>query len=183
MKLFILIAFYFVGVQCLFSQDNTQSFCENLIRVDADSSRMTYNLSSREDIVIAQHGKDAIKFVFLEIDKIIIIHIDAVGGGDCIDDTNKITITFRDGSVLEMPNNGKFNCDGEFSLFFNGGYGNKKELNMLRTMEIKHVKVETRKSLIDKNRKNFAEAHIPTEKSKKIMQTLDCLVYGQIVLR
>lgn len=179
MKLFVTLAFYLLSLQYSLCQSasDTISICEKLIRIDADSARGTYNLSSREDIIVSKDGKDAIKFVFLEIDKVIIIHIDAVGGGDCVDETNKIAITFRDGSKLNMPNNGRFNCDGEFSLFFNGGYGNKKELNMFRTKEIEYVKVETRKSLIDKTRKNFVEAYVPTEKSKSIMQILDCLVY------
>ena len=177
MKLVIIIAFYLLCAQSVFSQNDTLSVCEKLIRIDADSARGKYNLSSREDIIISKDGKDVIKFVFLEIDKVIIVHIDAVGGGDCVDETNKITINFRDGSKLQMPNNGRFNCDGEFSLFFNGGYGNKKELNLFKTKEIEYVKVETRKSLIDKTRKNFAEANIPSEKSKLIMQVMDCLDY------
>lgn len=177
MKLLVLITFYLLSLQSVFSQSDTISVCEKLIRIDADSSRGTYNLSSREDIVVSKEGKDAVKFVFLEIDKVIIIHIDAMGGGDCVDEMNKIWITFRDGTKLEMPNNGRFNCDGEFSLFFNGGYGNRKELNIFRTKEIAHVKVETRKSLIDKTRKNFVEVNVPTEKSKTIMEIMDCMVY------
>lgn len=176
MKLTFTLAFCFVA-KVLFAQTDTTSICEAFIRINLDSARGIYSLTSKEDIVISKNGKDEIKFVLLEIDKVVIIHIDALGGGDCIDETNKIHITFRDGTKLDMPNNGRFNCDGEFTLFFNGGYGNRKELNILRTKEIEYVKVETRKSLIDKNRKNFVEANVPPEKSKLIMQTLDCLVY------
>jgi len=90
-----------------------------------------------------------------------------VGAGSCIDDTDKMNILFRDRSRFELVNNGKFNCESAFTLYFGGVFGKKKELEQLRTKEIEKMRIWTSKS--------YVEEEFTPENSKAFMKSLDCL--------
>src|SRR5690242_12639971 len=107
------------------SQDAQQALCDKLIQVDVDSAQGLYSVASRENIIVT-NGKQDIEFVFLIVDKTIIVNISLKGSVYCIDETSKVSLKLKDGSDFDLPNGGKFNCDGEFSLFFGGGSGRKR---------------------------------------------------------
>jgi hypothetical protein len=158
------------------AQQSPSPECDALIKTELDSLSGEYARGSRADIVISKEGKDALTISFLVMDRTVILSFTAMGGVYCMDETNKVNIFFRDGSSMEMTNSGKFNCDGDFSLFFYGSFGNKKQYDQLMTKEIDRVKVGLRKSVVDKTRATFIEAVIPPDKSKVIMQTASCLL-------
>jgi hypothetical protein len=180
--LVVAVFLLFLSAQSGFSQNGTVSEvlsgeCAAFIRADLDTLSGTLSRSSKENIVISQDGKNGLTFVILELDKVIIFAITVVGGGDCIDDKNKMTVIFRDGTKVDMLNNAEFNCDGEFEVFLSGSFGSKSQLEMFRSKEIQSVRVETRKSTIDKTRKNFVEESFTPEQSKLLMKTVDCLAH------
>jgi hypothetical protein len=148
--------------------------CDNLLKLD--SATGAYSRMSKEDLVISKNAKDVLRITVLFIDRTVIISFTVPDGVYCVDETCKIDITFADGVELQMPNNGKFNCDGDLSLFFYGAFGNKKEFGQLLMSPVQKVKVGLRKSVVEKNRENFIEAVIPEDKAKILMQTLNCLV-------
>jgi hypothetical protein len=150
--------------------------CEALVKLELDSLSGEYTRGSREEIIITKDGKDVLSISFLIIERTVALSFTAIGGVYCIDETNKVNIYFRDGSSVETTNNGKFNCDGDFALFFFGQFGNRKLYDQLMTKEIERVKVGLRKSVVEKNRADFIEAVIPAEKSKMIMKTAECLL-------
>jgi hypothetical protein len=158
------------------AQQASSPECDAVVKTELDSLSGEYSRGSREDIIIAKEGKDVLTVSLLVMDRTVIISFTAVGGVYCIDETNKVNLFFRDGTSIEMANNGKFNCDGDFSLFFYGSFGNKKQYDQIMTKEIDRVKVGLRKSVVEKNRPTFIEAVIPPEKSKVIMQTAACLL-------
>ena len=155
---------------------NISPECDALVKLELDSLSGEYTKGSRQDIVIANNGKDVLSISFLVMDRTVILSFTAMGGVYCMDETNKVTIFFRDGTTMEMTNSGKFNCDGDFSLFFFGQFGNRKQYEKILTKEIERVKVGLRKSVVEKNRAEFIEAMIPEEKSKVIMKTAECLL-------
>jgi hypothetical protein len=174
MKTSILLILALFITASLYSQDENTALCDSLILMEVDSVAGVYTVSSRENIVVT-NGKQIVEFVFLIVDKTIIVNIALKGSVYCIDETSKVNLKLADGSDFILPNSGKFNCDGEFSLFFGGGSGRKRELGLMQTNPIQYIKVGMRKSVVDKNRANFIEVNIPAEKGKKIMQTLNCL--------
>jgi hypothetical protein len=175
MRTLFLLAFSFLTSISLFAQHEDTALCDSLIQVDVDSVAGVYNIGSRRDIIISKAGKDVLEFVFLVVDRVIIVHVSVLGDTYCVEEISKINFVFKDGTTLELPNNGKFNCDGEFSVFFGGGFGKKRELNILQTKPIEYVKVGVKKSVVYKDRKNYVEANIPADKSKLIMQTMLCI--------
>ena len=158
------------------AQQSPSPECEALIKTELDSASGEYSRGSRQDIIIAKDGKDILNVSFAVMDRTIILSFTALGGVYCMDETNKVNIFFRDGSSVEIANSGKFNCDGDFSLFFYGSFGNKKQYDQIMTKEIDRVKVGLRKSVVDKNRPTFIEAAIPADKSSVIMKTAACLL-------
>jgi len=126
--------------------------------------------SSKEYLVISDDGGktgfriDCLKGSDLNI---IIMSIKAVGAGSCIDDNDKVNILFRDGSKLELSNDNKFNCDAEFTLYFGGVFGKKKQLNELITKEIETMRVWTSRGHV--------QGDFSSKKSKILMNTLRCL--------
>lgn len=172
-----------LAVTSAFAQDpqidtavNHQSPCSAYVESRVDSLHGTYTTTSKKDILISKDGKETLSIVFLTVDRSIVLSIRAVHGVYCVDEDNKVLITFRDGTSLELPHDGRYNCDGEFSLFFFGPFGKKREYTQLITKEIDKVKIGLRKSTIDKSRPNFIEVSVPVEASRQIMAVAECLV-------
>lgn len=87
------------------------------------------------------------------------------GAGRCIDDDDDMNILFRDGTRLELENDGDFNCDAEFALYFNGSSG-KKQLEMLKTKEIETMRIWTTKSYVQKD--------LTEVQSKLLLNSIKC---------
>jgi hypothetical protein len=158
------------------TNESPQNPCDTYIVSSIDSISGEYTTASRDDIIIMKDGKETLSVVFLIVDRSIILSIAVVGGVYCVDETNKVTITFRDGTAMELPHNGKFNCDGEFFLYFFGPFGKKKEYLQLATIEIDKINVSLRKSVVDTNRANFIEVALTPTNSKEIKEIAECLL-------
>ena len=103
----------------------------------------------------------------LNISGTVVLSIQAAGGGSCIDEDDKMNILFRDGTRIELINNGKFNCEGKFTLYLGGKIGGKKELESFRSKEIETMRIWTSKSYVEKD---FNDSE-----SRQFMQTVSCL--------
>jgi len=100
----------------------------------------------------------------------LIFNIQAVGAGNCIDDDNKMNVLFKDGTRLEFKNNGKFNCDAEFTLYFGGSYGKRQELQSFIKKEVETIRIWTSKSYVEKDFTN--------KQSQQLMKTIQCLIHN-----
>lgn len=172
MRLLVLLLLCVFCVTTAFTQESNP--CDNYLKLD--SAGGVYSQTSKQDIVIQKNGKDALSIVVLVMDRTIIVSFTVMNGVYCIDETSKIDFTFADGVELQMAHAGKFNCDGDFSTFYYGQFGHRKEFAQLANSPLTKVKVGLRKSVVDKNRENFVEATIPEDKAKLLMATLNCLV-------
>ncbi|HEY8936397.1 MAG TPA: hypothetical protein VIM65_14290 [Cyclobacteriaceae bacterium] len=171
----ILTFFTCLYANIVLAQSQATSPCDSRLLTQFDSVKGEYVSNIKDEIVIKKDEDNKLSLSLLAMEHTIVLSIAVVGGGDCIDETNKMNIVFRDGTRLEMLNNGGFNCDAEFSVFFGGDFGHKKELGLLLSREIESIKVTTRKSTIDKARNNVVEVPVSTETGKLIMESITCL--------
>ena len=148
-------------------ETKTSFECGDLIDTKTDKVTGKSTRGVKETIVVSKDGKNGFGFYIFEGSNSIILSVNVVGGGGCIDDTDKMNILFRDGTRLELINNTKFNCDGDFTLYFGGVFGKKKELEQLRTKEIETMRIWTSKS--------YVEEDFAPDNSKAFMKSLDCL--------
>lgn len=142
--------------------------CSDLVSTELDKVTGKSNTGAKEMIVMSEDGgKSGIGLYILKTEKSIIYSFKVVGSG-CIDDKEKMNVLFRDGTRLEIFNDGDFNCEGKFTLYFGGIFGKKKELEIFRTKEIETIRIWTSRSHVQKN--------LTAEQSMQIMKTTDCLI-------
>ncbi|MBK8282552.1 MAG: hypothetical protein IPK94_21030 [Saprospiraceae bacterium] len=80
------------------------------------------------------------------------IDITVFGGGECIDDDAKINILFSDTTRIELSSWAKFNCDKWARIKHVRSWDwEKDEIKSLATKEIKTVRIETYKNIIEMN--------------------------------
>lgn len=148
----------------------TKTFeCPDLIESTTDKVTGDVTTGVKESIVVSKDGKNGLGLYAFKARTGIILIVTAISAdaGGCIEDNGKMNILFRDGTRLELINQGKFNCDAKFTLFFGGVAGHKKELEMFRTRGIETMRVWTSKSYVEED---FSE-----ESSKTLMKSIDCL--------
>lgn len=66
-------------------------------------------------------------------DRVIVLTINAYGGGDCIDEKDAVNILFTDGSRMALKIDSDFNCDAKATVYFGGVFGREKQLEELKT--------------------------------------------------
>ncbi|WP_028873703.1 hypothetical protein [Psychroserpens burtonensis] len=147
--------------------------CSKLISTDTDKMTGKSSTSSKKVLMVSKNGGKNGFGIFLMKGSsgTIIISTQAVGAGGCIDDDDKMNVLFRDGTRMELVNNGKFNCKSKFTLYFGNSFGKKKELEMLRTKEIETMRIWTSKS--------YVEEDFTPEQGKELMQTIVCLLNNE----
>ncbi len=143
--------------------------CSDLISTETDKMTGHSITGAIKKLVISDDGsKNGFGIFLLRASNTIIFNIHAVGAGGCIDDENKMNVLFRDGTRLELINDGDFNCDEEFTLYFGEAFGKKKQLEIFRTKEIETMRIWTTKSYVEKD--------FSSDQSKQLMKTIDCLM-------
>lgn len=173
------------GKKVILNDDGTWKYKENEIIKTNENNPSTENCSkyivttedkvtgktstaSKDMLIVSKNGgKKGFGIFLMKGEKSVIMSIQAVGAGGCIDDKAKMNILFRDGSRLELSNDGKFNCDAKYTLYFGGYFGKKKELEQLKTKEIETMRIWTSKSYVEENFTN--------DDSKELMESLTCL--------
>ena len=145
--------------------------CESLVEVTTDKMTGKVNKSAKKSVIVSSDGGQKGLGIFMfksTTTGSIIMSIKAVGEGSCIDDDNKMNVLFRDGTRLELINNGSFNCKAKFTLYFGGNWGKKKQLEKLRTKEVETMRVWTSRG--------YVEEDFTKEQSLQLMKTIDCLI-------
>lgn len=171
-KLIFTISILTFTVLSTFAQTDSgtsNSDCKSYISTEVDKITGKSIVAAKEVLVVSKDGKNGFGFYILKGNKeSIIFSIQAVGSGNCIDDDNKMNVLFRDGSRIELINDGKFNCDAKFTQYFGGVFGKKKELEMFRTKEVETIRIWTSRG--------YVEEDFTYEQSKQLLNTVDCLL-------
>jgi len=146
------------------------SDCSNYISTEVDKVTGKSIVAAKEMLIVSKDGgKNGFGFYILKSDRgSIIFSIQAVGAGNCIDDDDKMNVLFRDGTRIELVNDGDFNCDAKYTQYFGGVFGRKKELEMFRTKEVETIRIWTSDG--------YVEEDFNSEQSKQLLHTVDCLL-------
>jgi len=154
------------------TNENTISDCSKYISKEVDKVTGESSTSSKDMILISSDGEKSGFgiYIFSTAKNEIIFSIQAVGAGNCIDDDNKMNVLFRDGTRLELINDGKFNCDAKYTQYFGGIFGKRKELEMFRTKEVETIRIWTSKG--------YVEEDFTPDQSKLFIKTIDCLIHN-----
>lgn len=147
---------------------NLNGDCSKYIETTEDKVTGKSTTASKNMLIVSKDGgKKGFGIFLMKGEKSVIVSIQAAGAGGCIDDNAKMNILFRDGTRLELTNDGKFNCDAKYTLYFGGYFGKKKELELLKTKEIETMRIWTSKSYVEEN---FTE-----DQSNELLKSLNCI--------
>lgn len=151
------------------SNEEIELTCENLISTEYDKMTGKTTTAIKESIIVSDDGgKTGFGIYLLKGGKNSYgMLISVVGAGSCIEDDGKADVLFRDGTRQGYLNNGSFNCDQLFSLYFGGIHGKKSEVDKFTSKEVEAMRVWTSKGYVEKN---FSEYQ-----SQQLMKAFQCL--------
>lgn len=142
--------------------------CSDLILITVDTlTGKTSGRSINPLIVSDDDDESRFEISVLKGTKSIIISVKVFGAGSCIEKDGKMNILFRDYSRSDLINNGDFNCNSKFSLYFGGDFGKERQLDLLRTKEIKTMRIWTSEGYVEKK--------FSPEQSKQLMRIVSCI--------
>ncbi len=135
------------------SLDSNSSDCSNWISTETDKVDGTTTTAAKNTLIVSTDGgKKGLGIFMIQSSKGgLILSIQAVGAGSCIDEGAKINILFTDGSRLALSNDGKFNCKGKSTIYFGDVFGKKSQLEELKTKKIQTMRVWTSDSYVEKD--------------------------------
>jgi hypothetical protein len=175
-KLFLLAFLLWMPLKHGKAQEKMSTLCEGKLVEELDSITGAFTRSYKEKLIVQNSPEDLLDMDLKQFNEVLVFSVLVKGAGDCLDESSKMITTFTSGATVTLMMQGNFNCDREFVAFFGDSFGKKKEFRMFFTNEIEIVRVETRKSIADKNRKNFVEVRFTSEQAKEFIQRLECLL-------
>jgi hypothetical protein len=175
-KSFLFGVLFWIGATITYAQNGASLKCAEKMTEETDSLTGTFTRRFKEKLLISNSPEDRLEFDLHQFNDGLVFSVFIKGAGDCLDETSKMKVKFVSGATLVLPMDGKFNCDNDYAAFFLGAFGKKKEFKMFMENEIETVRVETRKSVIDKSRKNFVEVKFTAAQQKEFIERLKCLV-------
>jgi hypothetical protein len=148
---------------------NKLTNCSEWVLIKKDSTGKETLTASNETLVSSDGGKTGLNiYSFLNsTSKVVVISVQAIGAGKCVDKGDKISIIFEDGEKIELANTNDFNCDGSSTIYFGSAVGRQNEIKMLASKRVNMMTVWTRDTYMQKE---FSKAD-----SQKLMETLRCL--------
>ncbi len=143
--------------------------CSNWISTETDKMDGSTSTASKNTIVVSTDGGKRGFGIFMMqgLEGVVILSIQAVGAGSCIDEGAKINILFTDGSRLALSNNGKFNCKGNSTVYFGGVFDKMSELEELKTKKVQTMRVWTSDSYVEKD--------FTTDNQEEFYNVINCL--------
>jgi len=171
------------GKKVILYEDGTWKYddieTETKIIVNYECSDLTYTRTSETTgksttsakkllIVSDNNGKTGFGIFVINDQQSTILKLHIVGAGDCITDNDKMIVHFRDGTELELINDGEANCDPQFTLYINGVLGKQKEIDFFWTKEVETMRVWTSDGYVEQN---FSD-----QQSYILHKTIDCLI-------
>ncbi len=106
--------------------------CSDLILTTVDEVTGSTSSRSKYPLVVSGDDNDSgFEMSILKGTNSIIFSIKVNGAGSCIEKDGKMNIVFRDYSRLDLINNGDFNCNSKFSLYFGGNFGKRKAIGIV----------------------------------------------------
>ena len=143
--------------------------CSDVIATETDRVTGRTSTGAINTLVISEDGdKTGFGIYLMNVATSLVIRIQVIGSGNCIDKDGTMNILFKDGTRLTLSNGTGFNCEGNFTLYFGGLFRKENQLEMLRTKEVETMRIWTSRSYVEKD--------FTVNQSKQLMKTIDCLV-------
>ncbi len=144
--------------------------CSNWIKTEEDKVEGKSFTTIKDYLIVSKDGgKNGFGIYLMQSsDRSVILSIDVVGAGRCIDKGAKINILFTDGSRLELFTDGDFNCKGNATVYFGGIFGKKNELSDLKEKKIDIMRVWTSDS--------YVEEKFTDDQAVQFKNALNCLI-------
>jgi hypothetical protein len=154
------------GKKVMLNSDGTWKYVEVLKEAIADPSDCSKWITTETDkvtgktttasnnmiVVSTDDGKTGLGiYMLIGSTNNLILVIQAVGAGNCIDEGDKINILFTDGTRMELLSEGKFNCEHKATVYFGGVFGKKNQLAQLKTKKIQTMRVWTSDSYVERD--------------------------------
>ncbi len=145
------------------------SDCSNWIATETDKVSGNTSTAAKHTLFVSTDGgKKGFGIFMMQTSKgELILVIQAVGAGSCIDEGSKINILFTDGSRLELLSEGDFNCKGDATVYFGGVFGKKTQLEELKTKKIQTMRVWTNDGYVEKD--------FTTDNQEEFLNVINCL--------
>jgi prepilin-type processing-associated H-X9-DG protein len=169
-NLFVFSAFYFLLTIYGLAQSSAANPCSQWTTVKTDTASGKQNIAARDVVLVSTDGgKTGLSiYSFLNSSKkVVVVSIQAMGAGKCVDKGDQINILFVDGHRLDLSNTNDFNCDGSSTMYFGGGLGKKDEMKLLIAKKIKTMRVWTRD--------DYMQMEFTDAQATALMETLKCL--------
>jgi hypothetical protein len=121
--------------------------CGNWIAKETDKVTGDSYLTSKQNLIVSRDGGESGFGIYMlnttQTKNDIVLSIQAVGAGSCIDEESEINILFTDGSRLKLASQNDFNCDQSATLYFGGVFGKIEQLEQLKSKKIETMRVWT----------------------------------------
>lgn len=149
------------------------SYCSEFLVSEEDKMTGKSTVTSKEMLVISKDGGNyGFGLYVLKTDSgLIRFSIQVVGAGNCIDKDSKMNVLFRDGTRLEMRNEGKFNCDSKYTQYFGEIFSKKnntEELKQFAEKEVETIRIWTTKG--------YVEEDLTPNQSSELMHVVKCII-------
>jgi hypothetical protein len=160
-----------ISIIQLHAQDNFHNGsrnCSEWVQTKKDSAGRE-TLTAKGETFVSDDGKTGLSiYSFLNpSNKVLVISIQAIGAGKCVDKGDKVIIIFEDGQELTLANTNDFNCDGSSTIYLGGALGKHDEMKLLASKRINTMTVWTRDSNM---LRNFSPSN-----SLRFQETFRCL--------
>ena len=147
-------------------KENIEFKCEDVIQTTVDKVTGKSTTATKDFINIGEKEK-GFDVIMLTASNLLVFSIGVNGKIGCIDEKDKMNVLFRDGTKLELVHNSKFNCSGDFTVYFSKSFGTLDDLELFKTKEIETMRVW--------GSSNFVEKDLTQEESKKLLKAFECL--------
>ncbi len=167
------------GREVLLDKDNTWSFiekelvvndecdCSKLISTEVDVVTGKSSVGSVQSLIVSKSDEYGFAIYLVKGGSSIIVSMQVIGAGNCIDDNDKMNILFTDGTRLEMTNMKDFNCENKFGLYLGKMFRTIKQLDMLSTKKVSIMRVQTSKG--------YVEMNFTDEEATTLMNSFKCI--------
>jgi hypothetical protein len=146
-------------------KENIALKCEDIIGTSHDKMTGKSSIDVKDFITVGDK-EEGLNILLLYSDKTLIFSISVNGKVGCIDAKDKMYVLFRDGTRLELLHNAKFNCSGDFTVFFRNAQKNTKEWDVFKSKEVETIRISGSSGSVEKD---FLQ-----EQSKKLQKTFEC---------
>jgi hypothetical protein len=143
--------------------------CSAWIETTADKVSGKVITAAKKPIVVSKDQKTGFAILIMKSSDAlkVILTIEIVGAGTCIDKGDEINILFRDGSRMTLSHASEFNCVPQADIYFGDVFGKNRELKELAEKQIATMRVWMRGTHVDQD--------FSTSQSDEFQSVIRCL--------